>query len=54
MKAAEICLYHKEKSAGLLPAYKAGCDEVRISCMATASRIERGEYENPTTPLTEL
>lgn len=53
MKAAEICLYHKGKSAGLTEAYKAGCNEVYVSCLATADRIERGEYENPTSSVTE-
>lgn len=53
MKSAEICLYHKGKSAGLTEDYKAGCNEVYVSCMATANRIERGEYENPTSSVRE-
>lgn len=45
-KAAEICRYHSD-----LPmrneAGKAMARDIEISCLATAGRIRRGEYENP-------
>lgn len=46
-KAAEICRYHAS-----LPmrneASKAMARDIEVSCLATAGRIRRGEYENPT------
>lgn len=46
-KAAEIARYW-----AAMPmrndAYRAACREIETSCLATAGRIRRGEYENPT------
>lgn len=48
-KAAEIAEYHRDKYGDkAVPAWKAACDEIIVSCLATAGRIRRGEYENPT------
>lgn len=48
-KAAEIARYHRDKYGDkAYAAWVAACNEVEVSCLATAGRIRRGEYENPT------
>lgn len=50
-KAAEIARYHRDKynNYGCLvpPSWIAACNEIEVSCLATAQRIRRGEYEDP-------
>lgn len=47
-KGAEISRYHRDKNgARALPAWVAACNDIKTSCLATAGRIRRGEYENP-------
>jgi hypothetical protein len=48
-KAQEIAIYHRDKYGERADkAWVAACNEIIVSCAATANRIKRGEYENPT------
>lgn len=47
-KAAEIARYHRDKFGRRLPGpWMAACEDIITSCLATAGRIRRGEYEDP-------
>lgn len=52
-KAAEICRYWADAPLRN-EASKATCRDIEISCLATAERIRRGEYENPTSDVMAL
>lgn len=47
-KAVEITEYWRQFPMRN-DAYRGACVEIEISCRATAGRVLRGEYENPTT-----